>query len=68
MIVRAVLRIVSSVTVLVAVYYFLPLEHFPARGAVTILLAGLAVFPKIIVGVVSHRRQVPQQADQPDQD
>lgn len=34
----------GSVTVLVAVYYALPLEHYPAWGGVSILVIGLVIF------------------------
>jgi voltage-gated potassium channel len=44
MIVRAVLRIVGSVAVLVALYYLLPLDHSSTGAAVTILVIGLVVF------------------------
>jgi voltage-gated potassium channel len=44
MIVRAVLRIVGSATVLVAVYYLLPLNNSSTWAAVTILVAGLMLF------------------------
>ena len=48
MIVRAVLRIVGSVTALVVVYFLLPLDHSSTGTAVTILVIGL-----VIVGSVS---------------
>jgi ion channel len=48
MIVRAVLRIVGSVTALVALYYLLPLDHSSAGGAITILFIGLAVFIALV--------------------
>ena len=51
MIVRAVLRIVGSITVLVAVYYLLPTDHSPTWGAVTILVIGLAIF----IGLVAFQ-------------
>jgi voltage-gated potassium channel len=51
MIVRAVLRIAGSISVLVALYYLLPLEHSPTWGAVTILVIGLAIF----IGLVSFQ-------------
>jgi voltage-gated potassium channel len=44
MIVRAVLRVVGSIAVLVALYYVLPLDHSSTGGAVTILVIGLVVF------------------------
>ena len=44
MIVRAVLRIAGSATVLVAVYYLLPLNNSSTWAAVTILVAGLVLF------------------------
>ena len=51
----AVLRIVGSITVLVAVYYLLPLDHSSTGTAVTILVIGLVVF----VGLVAfHARAI----------
>jgi voltage-gated potassium channel len=44
MLVWAVLRIAGSITVLVALYYVLPLEHSPAWGTITILVIGLVIF------------------------
>jgi hypothetical protein len=49
MIVGAVLRIFGSVTMLVALYYLLPLGHSPAWGAVTILVIGLALFTGLVL-------------------
>jgi voltage-gated potassium channel len=49
MTVRAALRIVGSIIVLVALYYLLPLEHSPAWGAVTILVIGLAIFIGLVL-------------------
>jgi hypothetical protein len=43
-----VLRIAGSVTVLVVLYYLLPLDHSSAGGAVTTLLIGLAVFIALV--------------------
>ena len=51
MIARAVLRILGSTTALVALYYLLPLDRFPAWGAVTTLVIGLAVF----IGLVAFQ-------------
>ena len=48
MIVRAVLRIVGSVTALVALYYLLPLDRSSAGGAITFLVIGLAVFIALV--------------------
>jgi Ion channel len=48
MIVRAVLRIVGSITALVALYYLLPLDRSSAGGAITILVIGLAVFSALV--------------------
>ncbi len=48
MIVWAVLRIVGSITVLVAPYYVLPLDHSPTWGAVTILVIGLVLFVGLV--------------------
>jgi hypothetical protein len=48
MIVWAVLRIVGSITVLVALYYALPLDHSPTWGAVTILVIGLVLFVGLV--------------------
>ena len=48
MIVRAVLRIVGSVTALVVVYFLLPLDHSSTGTAVTILVIGLAVFIALV--------------------
>jgi voltage-gated potassium channel len=48
MIVRAVLRIVGSITALVALYYLLPLDRSSAGGAITILVIGLAVFIALV--------------------
>ena len=51
----AVLRIVGSITVLVAVYYALPLDRSSTAIAVTILVIGLAVF----IGLVAfHARSI----------
>jgi voltage-gated potassium channel len=44
MLVWAALRIAGSITVLVALYYVLPLEHSPAWGTITILVIGLVIF------------------------
>ena len=44
MLVSAALRIAGSITVLVALYYVLPLEHSPAWGTITILVIGLVIF------------------------
>jgi voltage-gated potassium channel len=55
MIVWAVLRIVGSITALVALYYALPLTHSTTGIAVTILVIGLAVF----IGLVAfHARSI----------
>jgi voltage-gated potassium channel len=51
MIARAVVRIAGSITVLVALYYLLPLEHSPTWDAVTILVIGLAIF----IGLISFQ-------------
>jgi voltage-gated potassium channel len=51
MIVRTVLRIVGSITALVALYYLLPLDHSSTGAAVTILVIGLAVF----IGLVAFQ-------------
>jgi voltage-gated potassium channel len=48
MIVRSVLRIVGSITALVALYYVLPLDHSSTGIAVTILVIGLAVFIALV--------------------
>jgi hypothetical protein len=48
MIAWAVLRIAGSATVLVALYYLLPLNDSSTAGAVTILVIGLAVFIALI--------------------
>lgn len=48
MIVQGVLRIAGSITVLVVLYYLLPLDHSSTGGAVTILLIGLAVFIALV--------------------
>lgn len=48
MIVWAVLRIVGSITALVAVYYAVPLEHSSTGTTVTILVIGLAVFIALV--------------------
>jgi ion channel len=52
MIVWAVLRIVGSTAVLVALYYLLPLTRSSAGAAVTILVIGLAVFIGLVAGQV----------------
>jgi hypothetical protein len=44
MIARGVLQVAASTTVLVAIYYLLPLDNSSAAAAVTILVTGLAVF------------------------
>ena len=54
-IVWAALRIVGSITALVAVYYALPLDHSSTGIAVTMLVIGLAVF----IGLVAfHARSI----------
>ena len=54
-IVWAVLRIVGSITALVAIYYLLPLDNSSTEIAVTILVIGLAVF----IGLVAfHVRSI----------
>ena len=51
----AVLRIVGSITALVAVYYALPLNRSSTATAITILVIGLAVF----IGLVAfHARSI----------
>jgi voltage-gated potassium channel len=52
MIVWAVLRIVGSTAVLVAVYYLLPLSHSSAGAAITILVIGLVVFIGLVAAQV----------------
>jgi voltage-gated potassium channel len=52
MIVWAVLRIVGSTAVLVAVYYLLPLTHSSAGAAITILVIGLVVFIGLVAAQV----------------
>lgn len=54
-IVWAALRIVGSITALVAVYYALPLDHSSTGIAVTMLVIGLAVF---IALVAFHARSI----------
>jgi voltage-gated potassium channel len=49
MIAWGVLRIAGSVTVLVVLYYLLPLDHSSTGTAVTILVIGLAVFIALVV-------------------
>ena len=51
----AVLRIVGSITALVAVYYALPLDRSSTAIAVTVLVIGLAVF---IALVAFHARSI----------
>ena len=54
-IVWAVLRIVGSITALMALYYLLPLDHSSTATAVTILVIGLVVF----IGLVAfHARSI----------
>ena len=48
MIVLAVLRIVGSTTVLVALYHLLPLDHSSTGTAVTVLVIGLAGFIALV--------------------
>jgi hypothetical protein len=48
MIALTVLRIAGSMTALVALYYGLPLDHSSTRGAITILVIGLALFSVLI--------------------
>ena len=51
----AVLRIVGSITALVAIYYALPLDHSSTAIAVTVLVIGLAAF----IGLVAfHARSI----------